>query len=1096
MTTPPTPSSSSNPILLPEALLPHPTQRLGGSSRHQAGKAVPQKYVELLGRTNFSFLQAASHPEEMAEQAIRLGYSGLGLCDRNGLYGIVRGYQRVQSPSFFEASPVAHQDFKYLVGAEMHLLEGPVVCLMPITKEGYRNLCRLITLSKRDTVKTHCRLSLADVLRHHQDLYAFYLPPWLAESFQRLQDVFRERLFVPVVRDATWEAHHHWLAALTLEAEKEAQLVVSLRPLMHVPERKPLLDVLTCVLHHTTIGEAKTRLLQNRERYLKPLAEVSALWEDRPQYLARTCEIAATVEFSLAQLRYRYPRSQLPAQMSIQQWLRHLVQEGLRQRYGQQITEKIQQQVDYELALIGELEYEDYFLTLREICDFARNQKILFQGRGSAANSIVCFALGLTAVDAGKHEVMFERFISKERHEPPDIDIDFEHERREEVIQYIYEKYGLTRAAMVCTVIRYRSRMAFREVAKVFDVRLEHVNEMIKYMGRDGFSRLNEDPTLHQKWGIAPRDWQFILLLTRHLIGFPRHLGIHSGGFLISEDPIEEIVPVERATMENRYVIQWNKDDVNTLGLMKVDVLALGMLSALSKTLKLLQQHYSTDWDLASIPADDQPTYEMVGRADTIGVFQIESRAQMQTLPRMKPKNFYDLAIEVALIRPGPLQGGMVHPYLRRRRGEEPVTYPHENLKPILQRTLGVPIFQEQVMKVCVVAAGFTGGEADELRRIMSAGWVQQGLMQRVRERILSGLQKHGLSQEYAEQIYRTIEGFSSYGFPESHALSFALLTYASCYFKKHYPAAFVCALLNSQPMGFYPPRVLIADLQRHGGQVLELDVQNSHYDYTLEAPAPSEPALSLRVGFRSLAGVAKKFLMNIEQVRVRDGPFSSLQDFVRRTLLPKSVLVKLAASGAFACFSQRTRDLLWHLESIQLDQNSFHWGITYDRTLQIHSVADGNELDDDHDARLIPFESEWATMKREYGSKGYSVTRHPLSILRTWLGQRNEELRKQRYIPYFSSQELNGSQSRHQAKLRVAGLVSATQRPPTAKGFCFMTLEDEFGSMNIVISPDVYQKERLVIHTKALLEVQGIVEKSGEIVNIRAEKVLALAGW
>lgn len=1042
-------------------------------------------FAELLGRSNFSFLQGASHPEEMVQEAIRYGYDGLGLCDLNGLYGVARGFQTAQSPSFFTAALEAKKNFKYLIGSELTLTDETTVTLVPLNKTGYSNLCEILTLGKRQATKGFSKINLEQIAKHNEGLLCFALPPWTTERYEKLEKIFDDRLYLPVWRDLTWESQDFSKQALALEESHQARLFVTQRPFMHTKERKQLFDVLTCISHHTTLDQAKNKLIQNAERCLKSIEEISVLWQDRLDLVEKTVEISARVTFSLDEIRYRYPTSNIPAGLTPAEHLYKLTMQGAQWRYPEGVPAKVLSSIEYELSLINELQYEDYFLTLKEICDFAASKNILYQGRGSAANSVVCYCIGLTSVNPTEVDLLFERFISRERREPPDIDIDFEHSRREEVIQHIYEKYNERHAAMVCTVIRYRSRMAIRETAKVFGVSLAKVNAMIKFMGRDGFSRLL-DPQSAQRFGLEPEQWKMFLHLAQQLRGFPRHLGIHTGGFLITHDPITEMVPVEKATMNGRYVIQWNKDDVAVLKLMKIDVLSLGMLTCLRKCFDLLKKHKNLHFTLASIPANDEPTYEMIGKADTVGVFQIESRAQMQTLPRMKPKNFYDLVIEVALVRPGPLQGGMVHPFLRRRQGLEKVTYAHPLMEPILKKTHGVPIFQEQVMKMVISAADFSPGEADELRRIMSSAWRKKTTMDGIKKRILDGFAGHGISYEYGEQIYKTIEGFANYGFPESHAASFALLTYASCYLKHHHHDVFTCALLNSQPMGFYAPRTLIAEAQRHGVTVLPLSVQSSDYDYTLEKQANGTHAL--RTGLRSLYGMPEKLLRVIEDSRKELGEFQNIADFIQRTKLPRSALLKIAASGAFECFNNNVRELIWHLESLSLDEESFLWGHPKEQ----FALTSPDDVDEDSDdATLLPFESNWDRLRREYDSKGFSVDSHPMSVLRSYLKTKNEDLISKRYVPYFNSGDL--PRMKNKSKVRLAGLVSVTQRPPTAKGMCFITLEDEFGFMNIVIHPDVYQKDRLAIYGKSLLEIQGQVETVGSLINIRAARVLPL---
>lgn len=1054
------------------------------NSRVPATKVVAKGFVELMARSNFSFLQGASHPEEMVEQAIGYGYDGIGICDLNGLYGVVRGLQTAQSPSMFTASKKAKEGFHYIIGTELTLTDETAVTLVPMNKQGYSHLCEILTLGKRQAAKGFSKLSLEQIEKYNQGLLCFALPPVSEERYERLEKIFDNRLYLPVWRDLTWESYEFNKQAFRLEEKFGAQLFVTQRPFMHHPDRKPLFDVLTCILHQTTLDEAKNKLIQNAERSLKSLQELSALWQDRIDLVDKTLDISGRVNFSLTEIRYRYPRSNLPGGLTPSEHLYNLVMKGAQGRYPQGIPDVITKQIHHELSMIKELEYEDYFLTLYEICEFATAKNILHQGRGSAANSVVCFCLGLTSVDPTKIELLFERFISRERGEPPDIDIDFEHNRREEVIQHIYEKYNERHAAMVCTVIRYRSRMALRESAKVFGVPLETINKMVKFMGRDGMRRLVSDPEIYKQFQIPKEVWPLMLQRASEVHSFPRHLGIHSGGFLITQDPITEMVPVEKATMEGRYVIQWNKDDVETLKLMKIDVLSLGMLTALQKCFDLIKEHKSKEQELtlATIPHDDGPTYDMICEADTVGVFQIESRAQMNTLPRMMPRTFYDLVIEVALVRPGPLQGGMVHPFLRRRQGLEDVKSIHPIIDPILKKTSGVPIFQEQVMKMVVAAAKFTPGEADELRRIMSSAWRKKNTMEGIRQRILAGFIENGISREYGEQIYQTIEGFANYGFPESHSASFALLTYASCYIKQHHPDVFVCALLNSQPMGFYAPRTLIAEAQRHGVGTQPLCVQASSYDYTLEKAGHFH---DLRVGLRSIYGISSPFLRTIEDERKTNGLFRDLTDFIQRTQLPRIVLLKLAAAGALTCFNTNTRELLWHIESLSLDQNSFLWG-------HAKESFDEIEIEDEEQEDLIPFESNWDKLRREYETKGYSIDFHPLSILRSYLRSKNQNLIQQKFVPYMTSQELKNI--KHKNKVRVAGLAAITQRPPTAKGMCFITLEDEFGFMNIVIHPDIYQKDRMTIYSgKTLFEIQGTIERVGKITNIRASRVLPL---
>jgi DNA polymerase-3 subunit alpha/error-prone DNA polymerase len=1035
-----------------------PKQTRGALDLPTAGEI---EFVELLGRSCFSFLQGASHPEEMALQAQKLGYKGLALCDLNGLYGVVRGYQAIAFPSnFLTPQTTGDNDFKFYSGAEMQFQGGHSVALLPVNKEGYARLCKLITMAKRAAQKTYSSLTLNSICEHNEDLIALALPPWNLENLKQLRLAFGDRLYLPVWKDLTWASLEIYNQALELEKRHGFTLFVTQRPFMHHPDRKPLHDVLTCILHGTTLTAARTRLLGNRERYLKPLPELALLWQDRPDLIARTVQIAARINFDLSELKYQYPQADLPNGMNATEYLRDLTDRGLSWRYPLGVPDKVHNLARHELSIIHELAYEDYFLTLYDICEFARERGILFQGRGSAANSVVCYALGLTAVDPTKVELLFERFISKERGEPPDIDIDFDSQRREEVIQYIYRKYGAGHAAMVCTVICYRSRLALRETAKVLGIPMSTIEAMVKFMSRDGLSRLATNPDMAAEWKLTPKQFRLLMDVSSALKGFPRHLGIHTGGFLIAQRPITECVPVERATMDNRYVIQWNKDDLTILKMMKIDVLGLGMLGALQKSFELLRDKKNIKMDLASIPAEDPATYAMAQKADTIGVFQIESRAQMSLLPRLRPEEFYDLVVQVAIIRPGPIQGGMVHPYIRRRHGQEKVAYAHPDLKPILAKTFGVPIFQEQIMQIASTVAGFTPGEADELRRIMSSSWKKADLMEGVRQRLLNGMLAHGISMNYAEQIYQTIVGFASYGFPESHSASFALLTYASSYLKCHYPDVFVCALLNSQPMGFYSPRVLIGDAQRHGVKFLPVDIQKSKFDYDLEGPA-------VRTGLRAIFGLHEKHVKNLLEERECNGPFEHLTDLVKRTGTPRNVLLRLGAAGALVPLGLNARQAVWCIQALEMKPDSLFF------------ASAKESIDKIKDADLVPLEDSWQELLREFDTQGFSLTQHPVGLLRKNLKG------------WTRAADLTNLP--HGRRVRIAGLLSLVQRPPTAKGFAFLNLEDESGLFNVVLLPKIYEQFRLVVAFHQLIEIVGRLESVNGVLNIKADTLRPL---
>jgi DNA-directed DNA polymerase III PolC len=1074
-------------------------------------------FVELLAKSCFSFLQGASHPQELVKRARNLGYRGLAVCDANGLYGVVRGYQEVFRPSHFETDHLREsnqQPFAYHIGVELTPHDGSPIVLLPMNKTGYSKITRLLTTAKRRAEKSFISVSVQEITAIADDIIAFPLPPWKIDQLRCLQDAFDDRIYLPVCKDYSWQAVHQYQQSLEIERELGIPVFATQRPLMHVTERRQLHDVLTCIQHGTTLQESATRLLSNGERYLKPLRELAGIWKERPDALARTLEISERLKFCLSELKYRYPQEFLPDGKTAPEYLRELALKGMTKFYPPDTPpEKLKRAhatLEKELEIIRKMEYEDYFLTLYEICQFAESRDIMFQGRGSAANSIVCYTLGLTAIDPIKYDLIFGRFISENRSEPPDIDIDFEHERREEVIQHIYEKYGSERAAMVCTVIRYRSRLAVREVAKVFGVPLNQINALVRFMGREGLKRILEEKDGEAKFNISADIYAKIQDLAEQLQGFPRHLSIHSGGFVMTQDHLVDIVPVEKATMTGRYVIQWNKDDIEVLKMMKVDVLSLGMLTALKKMQKLVLNHDKINLDLRFLPPKCAVTYEMIQKADTIGVFQIESRAQMSLLPRLKPEKFYDLVIEVAIVRPGPLQGGMVHPFIRRKRGLDTTYVIPEPLKPILAKTFGVPIFQEQIMRIATEVAGFTEGESDELRRIMSASWTKPGTMESLKFRVMTGMMNKGISRDYAESIYKTMQGFASYGFPESHAASFALLTYASCYFKKHHPDAFVVGLLNSQPMGFYSPRSLIADAQRHGVIFRSLDVNHSYWDYVFEAkvaphagvlprqltqnrrdidqslttdlvyqpfpevyPQQSGTTHPVRVGFTSVYGLAQKAVEHLLAERARGGIFRDLADFVQRTNLPRSVLIRLGTAGALECFGLPARDALWTLQGLNLDAQSLGYG----HSLQLNAEAEAT------DRNLIRQESLWGRVQREYLSKGFSVELHPLSVLRPTL--------KRETGRYWRAVDLASCANR--SRVRVAGLLSLLQKPPTAKGFCFLTLEDETGLFNIVVEPKLYEKVRFILFENPLLKIEGILEAHQGVLNIKARSIESL---
>jgi error-prone DNA polymerase len=829
----------------------------------------------------------------------------------------------------------------------------------------------------------------------------------------------------------------------------------------HVRERQPLQDVLTAIRHGCTVAELGERRFLNAERHLKSAAEMATLFADCPDAIARTIEVSDRCNFSLDELRYEYPEELCPRGLTPIQHLINLTWQGAKERYPRGVPDKVRGLIEHELKLIDELNYAAYFLTVWDLVRFARERSILCQGRGSAANSVVCFCLGVTSVDPDRIDVLFERFISRERGEAPDIDVDFEHERREEVIQYLYEKYGRERAAMTAAVICYRPRSAVRDVGKALGLSLDRVDVLAKQVDHL-HDRAKLEARFHEV-GFPPesRLARQLIKLVEELLDFPRHLSQHTGGMVLTHSPLCELVPIENATMPGRTVIEWDKDDLDALGLLKVDVLALGMLTAIRKAFDLVRRHHGRDLTLANVPSYDRRVFDMICRADTMGVFQIESRAQMSMLPRLKPRCFYDLVIEVALVRPGPIQGDMVHPYLRRRSGEEPVEYPDERIRAVLEKTLGVPLFQEQAMRLVVVAAGFTPGEADQLRRAMGA-WRRRGVIDQFQRKLIDGMTNNGYSAAFADRVFRQLRGFGEYGFPESHASSFAILVWASCWLKYHYPAAFAAALLNSQPMGFYAPAQLVGDARKHGVTVLPADVNFSGWDCTLEAATPQQakPAPALRLGFRMLSGFLAE---HAEQIVKQRGarPYVSLDEFAERTGLSNSVLARLSRADAFASLSLGRRSALW-------------------QALPDHTPTPLLEADPagTEPAVELPTLGAFGEVVADYRTTGLSLKAHPLKFLRPQLNQR-------RITP--ASRLAATKDGRF---LRVAGLVLVRQRPSTANGITFVTLEDETGIVNLIVRPEVWERHHQAARAATVLLAHGIVQNQESVIHVLVNRL------
>jgi error-prone DNA polymerase len=1168
-------------------------------------------YAELHCRTNFSFLEGASHADELVVRAAELGYRALAVTDRNTLAGVVRAHAAAKEVGL-----------PLIVGAQITPVDAPPVCLWASDRSSYANLCRLITLGRRRAPKGECELRFDDMAARAQGLLAGVLlreprPPAVEDQLQRYRELFGDRCYA--LAELTLGPHDR-LTLAHMQALADAAglpLVAAGDVYYHHPRRRLLQDVLSAIRHRCTVAELQDRGFSNGERYLKPLHQLRELFADCPGAIERTIEIADRCRFSLEELRYDYPQELCPPEKTLIGHLRELTEAGAAERYPAGVPAKVRDLIEHELRLIGTLRYESYFLTVWDLVRFARSRGILCQGRGSAANSAVCFCLGVTSVDPDQIDVLFERFVSEERDEAPDIDIDFEHERREEVIQYIYEKYGRERSGMAATVITYRPKSAVRDVGRALGLSLDRVDELSKAVGRLG--NLDMLASRFRDAGVDPTSpiGKLLLLLVKEILGFPRHLSQHVGGMVITDSPLCELVPIENAAMEGRTVIQWDKDDMDALGILKIDCLALGMLSALRKSFDLLREHYArpsplegegqirsaaTDqgegarqnnecvaivgevergrrprraaeaafhvkrppkptallsdrrqhpgckgpgqggsephtataepsaWEggpshrergtcrpattlnlqlstlnalpltLAAIPQEDPRVYEMITRADTVGLFQVESRAQMAMHPRLRPQTFYDLVIAVAIVRPGPIQGDMVNPYLRRRAGEEAVEYPDERIRAVLHKTLGVPLFQEQAMKLAVVAAGFTPGEADQLRRAMGA-WRKTGTMDQFRTKLIEGMRANGYSSEFGERLFNQIRGFGEYGFPESHAASFALLAYASAWLKCYYPAVFTTALLNSQPMGFYAPAQLLRDARGHGVEVRGVDVNFSHWDCTLEAvtqgacgrghaPAPPHPdpslregsvplprgerddhgdhvarPFALRLGLRMIRGLSEADAERLAQVRPQGG-FAGYEDLARRTGFSSAVLTRLSKADSLASLRLNRREAAWLSLPSRRPQPLF------------------DELESDESTPGLPPPSDFEEVAADYTMTGLSLRQHPLAFLRKRLDERCVTP-AERLAAYP-----------HEVPITVAGLVLLRQRPSTAKGVTFVTLEDETGFTNLIIYADVWERYRRAAGGAAVLLASGTLQHQNGVIHVLVQRLEDLSQW
>ncbi len=1002
-------------------------------------------YAELHCLSNFSFLRGASHPEELIARAHQLGYSALALTDECSFAGVVRAHAAAKECGL-----------PLVIGSEIRLADGPQLVLLATEREGYGNLSELITRGRRRGAKGSYILDAKDLDQGLPGCLALLVPG-----------------AAPDVAQARWLAERYagraWIAAELLCGANDKARLASLRELgaacglplvaagdvhMHVRSRRRLQDTLTAIRLCKPIAQCGHELYPNAERHLRLRLRLANLYP--AELIEETVRIAARCTFSLDCLRYEYPEEIVPPGDTPTGHLRTLTEAGLARRFPAGVPQPVRALIEHELALIAELGYEPYFLTVHDIVSFARERNILCQGRGSAANSAVCYALGITEVDPARMSMLFERFISRERNEPPDIDVDFEHQRREEVIQYIYAKYGRERAALAATVIRYRPKSAIRDCGKALGLELAQVERLAKSLS--WWDRRQNLPERLCEAGFDPENPTIVrlLALVDALLGFPRHLSQHVGGFVISRGLLSRLVPIENAAMIARSVIQWDKDDLDALGLLKVDVLALGMLSAIKRALALIGEQQGAAFAMSEVPAEDPEVYAMIQQADTVGVFQIESRAQMSMLPRLRPENFYDLVIEVAIVRPGPIQGGMVHPYLRRRQGLEPVSYPSDAVRSVLERTLGIPIFQEQVMQLAVVAAGFTPGEADGLRRSMAA-WKRKGGMEHFEQRLIQGMGARGYAREFAERIYQQILGFGEYGFPESHSASFALLVYVSAWLKRHHPAAFLAALLNSQPMGFYAPAQLVQDARRHGVAVLPVDVLASDWECALEPCADGAPAV--RLGLLMVKGMSEAAAMRIVAARMQ-GSFASVEELMRRAQLDRHELKCLAASDALVSIAGHRRFAYWRIAGVDTAQHLLCAAPIHETDPPLHAPSEGDGL------------------VADYRSLGLTLGRHPLALLRSRLKRmRLAAATEVRSRPHGSS-------------VRAAGIVIGRQRPDTASGVVFVTLEDETGCVNVIVWRDLGERQRRELLGAQLMAVYGSVEREGEVVHVIARRL------
>ena len=1024
------------------------------------------RYAELQVTSHFSFLRGASSSQELFLTAQALGIDALAVVDRNSLAGIVQAHRAAKETGV-----------RLVVGCRLDLVDGMSIIVYPTDRDAYARLCRLLTIGKKKAGKGKCHLDWADVVEWNEGLLAVLVPDEADETaafhLRRLRETFHDRCYLALTLRRRPNDQLRLFDLSNLAARHRVPTVVTNDVLYHEPARRMLQDIVTCIRHTIVIDNAGFLRERHADRYLKPPEEMHRLFARYPEALQRTLEIVERCRFSLDELKYQYPEERVYPDLTPQEALEKYTWEGAAEYYPNGVPDKIRHQLHYELDLIRKMQYAPYFLTVNAIVRYARSQEILCQGRGSAANSAVCYVLGITSIDPDRSDLLFERFVSEERDEPPDIDVDFEHERREEVIQWIYQTYGLDRAALCATVIRYRARAAMRDVGRALGM----PEDVLKALSSQVWGWSNDIPKSQiSGTGLNVDDRRLRLLaeLSEQLTEAPRHLSQHPGGFVLTRDRLDDLVPIEPAAMTDRQVIEWDKDDIESLKFMKVDVLALGMLSCMRRAFDYLRENKGLDYDLKGIPAKDQATFEMITKADTLGTFQIESRAQMSMLPRLKPNKFYDIVIQVAIVRPGPIQGDMVHPYLRRRQGLEKPDYPDdEKLKKVLSKTLGVPLFQEQAMQVAIVGAGFSAGRADQLRRAM-ATFKHTGGVDQFRQELVGGMTKNGYPLDFAERMCRQLEGFGSYGFPESHAYSFAIIAYASAWMKCHHPDVFCAALLNSQPMGFYAPAQIVRDAQQHGVEVRPVCVNESRWDCTLE-PTENKDRFAVRLGLRMVKGLNDKEGGRLVFARA-DEPFVSVDDLWRRANLPVAVLVELAEADAFRpSLGLARREALWAIRALR-DEPLPLFAAAADREAAVIAELDEPAVS------LRPMTAGNEVVE-DYGHVGLTLRAHPVSFLR-------EDLQRNRIL---SCQVATGLRDRQ--RVETAGVILVRQQPGSAKGVIFVTIEDETGIANLVVWKKVFAAYRKVVMGASMLGVKGYIQREGEVVHVVAQHLTDLSG-